>query len=151
MMRFRRRLVLLISMIAILSIALAACTGDDDDVDDAPAATPTPAGAEATPPPDVVELDGDAEAGEALWAQQCQSCHTIDGSPGLGPTWQGLWMSEIPLEDGTTVVADEAYITESIREPNEKIHEDFQPVMPAFDLDDEEIADLIAFIQTLDD
>lgn len=59
-------------------------------------------------------------------------------------------MAEIPLADGSTVVADEAYIVESIREPNAKVHEGFQPVMPAFNLSDDEIADVIAFIQTLD-
>lgn len=157
MKRSRRSLFILISMIAILSIALAACTGDDEEADpngigDAPVATPTPEDeVEATTPPDVEDADGDPEAGRALWSSQCMACHTIDGTDGLGPTWQGLWMSEVPLEDGTTVTADEAYITESIREPNARIHEGYQPVMPAFDLDDDEVADVIAFIQTLDD
>lgn len=152
MMGSRGRLFLLISMIAILSIVLAACTGDDDDandIGDAPVATPTPADDDDdTAAPDA---NGDPEAGQAIWQSQCQACHTIDGSDGMGPTWQGLWMSDVPLEDGTTVTADEEYITESIREPNAKVHEGFPAIMPAFDLDDDEIAGVIAFIQTLDD
>lgn len=169
MKRSRRSLFLLVSMIAILSVVLAACTGDDEDEpeDEAPVATATTeAETEPTTPPDDEEEptatpedegdgegsggEGDAAAGEAIWQAQCMSCHTTDGSEGLGPTWQGLWMSEVTLEDGSTVTADEAYITESIQEPNAKVHEGFQPVMPEFDLSDDEIADVIAFIQTLE-
>ena len=95
-------------------------------------------------------VTGDAAAGEAIYEAQCASCHTIDGSDGVGPTWQGLWMSEVPLEDGSTVTADEEYITESIQDPSAKVHEGFQPVMPEFDLSDEDIANVIAFIQTLE-
>lgn len=150
--RSPRHLFLLVSLVAVLLLVLTACSGDDDDgVGDAPVATPTEATeTEATTPPDVDDANGDVEAGRALWQAQCMACHTIDGADGLGPTWQGLWMAEVPLEDGSTVVADEAYIVESIREPNAKIHEGYMPVMPAFDLSDDEIADVIAFIQTLD-
>lgn len=157
--RSRPSLLLLITMVAILSLVLSACAGDDDgngDVeDDAPVptattATETETETEATSPPDSEGVEGDPAAGEAIYQAQCSACHTTDGSDGLGPTWQGLWMSEVPLEDGSTVTADEAYITESIKEPNAKVHEGFQPVMPEFDLDDEEIANVIAFIQTLE-
>lgn len=154
MNRSRRRLFIYVSLIAVMSVLLVACGGDDDGngMGDAPVATPTPAGeVEVTTPPEVADANGDPEAGRALWQAQCMACHTIDGSAGLGPSWQGLWMAEVPLDDGTTVTGDEAYITESIREPNAKIHDGFQAVMPAFDLNDDEIADIIAFIQTLQD
>ena len=162
----RRRLSMLIGLLAVLSMLLVACGGDDDDDsgdvgDDSPVATATQATeveatatqadeAEATPPPEVEEASGDAAAGEGLWQAQCMACHSIDGSEGLGPTWQGLWMSDVTLEDGSTVTADEAYITESILEPNAKVHEGFMPVMPEFNLSDDEIANVIAFIQTLE-
>ena len=151
----RHRLFMLISLLAVMSMLLVACGGDDDDSgdvgDDAPVATATPADeVEATTPPEVEEASGDAAAGEQVWQAQCMACHSIDGAEGLGPTWQGLWMSEVPLEDGSTVTADEAYITESIREPNARIHEGFMPAMPDFDLSDDEVANIIAFIQTLE-
>jgi cytochrome c oxidase subunit II len=164
MKRSRRSLFLLISLIAILSIVLTACGGDDEDdpADEAPVATATTATeTEATattadeedattPPEDEGSAgDGDPQAGQAI-AAQCIACHTTDGADGIGPTWQGLWMSEVTLEDGSTVTADEVYITESIREPNAKVHEGFQPVMPAFPLTDEQVADVIAYIQTLE-
>jgi cytochrome c oxidase subunit 2 len=56
--------------------------------------------------------------GEALVAANgCAACHSVTGASGIGPTWRGLFGHEVPLTDGTTVIADEAYIAESIREP----------------------------------
>ena len=91
-----------------------------------------------------------AEAGEALYDGQCASCHSTDGSAGIGPTWAGLFGSEITLTDGSSVVVDEAYVEESIRQPAAKVREGYQPIMPAFDLSDDEIDSLIAFMETLE-
>jgi len=79
----------------------------------------------------------------------CVGCHSVDGSPMTGPSWLGLYGSNAPLSDGTTVLADDAYITESILEPTAKVVQDFAPVMPPFALTDEEIANIIAYIKTL--
>jgi cytochrome c oxidase subunit II len=94
--------------------------------------------------------DGEpAEVGEALYNRHCFGCHTTDGSPGVGPTFEGLYMSEVPLADGTTVVADEEYLHEAIVNPASQIREGYPNVMPPFgNLDDAEIDALIAFIQT---
>jgi len=113
-------------------------------------------GAIPTPPPppppsgDAPD-DPEAAAGQLLAAANCASCHTIDGSEGIGPTWQGLFGSEVPLEDGSTVTADEEYIRESILNPMAKVHEGFAPVMQSFEgqLSDDEINQLIAYIETL--
>ena len=54
-------------------------------------------------------------AGQLLAVKNgCVGCHSIDGTPMTGPTWFGLFGSNVKLADGTTVVADEAYISESI-------------------------------------
>ncbi len=102
--------------------------------------------AEQQPPADPVAL------GERLVQQMCMSCHSLDGSPSVGPTFLGMFGREERLTDGTTVVVDEAYIVESIREPNAKIVEGYQPIMPAFGpdtLSDEEVQAIIAFLKTL--
>ena len=88
------------------------------------------------------------------WANQygCTACHSFDGSENIGPTWKGLYGSEVPLEDGTTVTADHDYLFESIRHPGEKIVAGFHNVMPpniAADMTDEQINDVIAFIESL--
>jgi len=114
---------------------------------------------EGTPEPGgdaTEEAGGDedlAATGQQLAQQNaCVGCHSIDGSQAAGPTWQGLYGAEISLADGSTVTADDAYITESIRDPSAKIHEGFQDIMPKTfaDWTDEQINAIIAYIQTLE-
>jgi cytochrome c oxidase subunit 2 len=80
----------------------------------------------------------------------CLGCHTVDGSKLVGPTWFGLFGSQVLLSDETTVTADEAYIKESILNPSAKIVAGFESqVMPAFTFTVEEIANIIAYLKTL--
>lgn len=80
----------------------------------------------------------------------CVGCHSIDGTQLTAPTWFGLYGSTVPLADGTTVVADDAYITESILNSTAKEVEGYSPTtMPAYTFTDVEIANLIAYIKTL--
>lgn len=81
----------------------------------------------------------------------CIGCHSADGSALTGPTWFGLFDSSVPLADGSSVTADEAFLSQSILDPNATIVEGFPSpsVMPPYALTDEEIANLIAYIKTL--
>jgi cytochrome c oxidase subunit 2 len=91
------------------------------------------------------------ERGEKLYNESgCKACHSLDGAKGIGPTWKGLYGEVVQLTDGSTVPGDEAYIIESIKAPNAKIVEGYNPnAMPNFGLSDGKIADLLAFIKTL--
>ena len=92
----------------------------------------------------------DASRGKKIYETSgCKACHSIDGSPLVGPTWKGIWGENVELSDGTTVTVDEAYITESIQHPNAKVVKGFAPGMPQFNLSDLQIADVIEFIKTL--
>src|SRR5690606_39742663 len=51
----------------------------------------------------------------------CYACHSLDGTPMVGPTWAGLYGREVELTTGERVVADEAYLRESIEDPDAKI------------------------------
>ena len=87
-------------------------------------------------------------------AQQygCATCHSSDGSELTGPTWLGVYGSTEMLEDGTSVIVDDEYIIKTIREPGAQIVAGYQNIMPAeigADLTDEQIADLIAYIESL--
>jgi cytochrome c oxidase subunit II len=90
-----------------------------------------------------------------LWAQQfgCLACHSTDGTTLIGPTWQDLYMHEVPLEDGRVVIADEAYLLESIVDPGAAVVAGFPNIMPDLSdqLSDEQIADIIEFIKSLSD
>ncbi len=72
-----------------------------------------------------VELSFDAtlaDQGKALATEYgCRGCHSIDGSAGTGPTWKGAYGEKVRLSTGKQVVRDEAYIHESIVNPDAKI------------------------------
>lgn len=88
--------------------------------------------------------------GEALaQSKGCVACHTVNGSPGVGPTWKGLQGKTQTLADGSTVLADEAYLRRAIREPQAQVVKGFPPIMPTAALSDEELAALVAYIQSL--
>jgi cytochrome c oxidase subunit 2 len=93
---------------------------------------------------------GNADAGATLFTSLgCSACHPSSG--GTGPALEGVFGHEVPLADGSTVLADEAYIHESIVNPNAKIVEGYQPIMPSYAnrVDAQQLADLIAYIVSI--
>jgi cytochrome c oxidase subunit 2 len=102
------------------------------------------------------ELDpGEAalvERGRRVAAEKgCLRCHTIDGTPHIGPTFKGLYGSLETLTDGRRVLVDEAYITDSIVEPGRDVARGFAPVMPSYrgNLDPAETAAVIELLRSL--
>jgi len=90
-------------------------------------------------------------AGEKLFADKaCATCHLANGT-GRAPSLNGLYGTQVLLADGTTVTADDAYIRESILQPNAKIVAGYQPLMPTFQgqLTEEQILALTAYIKSL--
>jgi cytochrome c oxidase subunit 2 len=78
----------------------------------------------------------------------CLACHSVDGSKGIGPTWQGLYGKTETLADDTKIKVDEGYIKESVLNPSAKIVKGYAPVMPVFAPSDKELDALIAFIKS---
>ena len=76
---------------------------------------------------DVLALDGDAVAGESVFADECASCHGVDGTGGSGPDLRGEG-------EGDEEIAEAVLFGEGD--------------MPAFDgdLDDQDIADVVAYV-----
>jgi cytochrome c oxidase subunit 2 len=102
----------------------------------------------------VTAIPEDPVARGDLWTQQfgCRACHSIDGSPLVGPTWKGIFGTQEELTDGTTVTVDAEYIRNSIRDPGAQIVAGFQNLMPATvgaELTDDQIADIAAFLESL--
>ncbi|MHB0875701.1 MAG: c-type cytochrome [Anaerolineae bacterium] len=84
--------------------------------------------------------------------QGCRRCHSIDGTRLIGPSWLGLAGREETLTDGTTVMVNAAYLTESILEANAKIVQGYSAnIMPAYAgrLDGAQVDDLVAYIESL--
>jgi cytochrome c oxidase subunit 2 len=74
-----------------------------------------------------------AQLGERVATERgCMRCHTSDGTPHIGPSWLGMYGALVPLADGGQIVADAAYLTESMMDPRARIHRGFLPVMPSY-------------------
>ena len=95
-------------------------------------------------PPDVPP----AVAGEKLFYQyNCQTCHGQ-----RAPTLAGLYNRRVQLTDGSTVLADDDYLRESIINPPAKIVAGYpSTIMPTYQgmLTEEQILDLISYIKSL--
>ncbi len=97
----------------------------------------------------------------------CNSCHSLDGSRVVGPSWLGVFGSERLFEDGSSTVANEEYIRNSILNPTGQIVQDYPNAMPANyeglfaekqaevlandGIEIDIITDIIAFMQTLEE
>lgn len=93
-----------------------------------------------------------AQQGEKLFAQYgCSSCHLLD-TQGRCPTLRNVYGQQVLLDDGRKVLGDDAYIRESILNPNAKIVYGYKPdIMPTFQgqVSEEQILQLIAYIKSL--
>ena len=91
-------------------------------------------------------------AGQQLYQSLgCVSCHGANAEGGRGPALQGLFNSQMPLNNGQVVKADENYIRESILNPQAKIVAGFGPIMPSFQgqVSEEQLMQLVAYIKSL--
>src|SRR5467141_2955016 len=90
-------------------------------------------------------------AGEKLFAEKaCTTCHLSNGT-GRAPSLNGVYGAQVLLADCSTVTADDAYIRESILQPQAKIVAAYQPLMPSFQgqLTEEQLIDLTEYIKSL--
>lgn len=83
----------------------------------------------------------------------CLSCHSVDGSVSVGPTWKGLYGSTSTLADGSSLTVDDEYLKTAIIDPNYQVVQGYPAnVMPKNfkdTLSEQQIADIIEFIKTL--
>jgi cytochrome c oxidase subunit 2 len=89
-----------------------------------------------------------AQAGARLYDQlACITCH----GTGKGPPLVGVYGKPVKLSGGSTVVADDAYLRESVLYPSAKIVAGYQPIMPTFkgQVTEEQLLQLIAYIKSL--
>ncbi|CAN5814352.1 hypothetical protein BH24ACT5_BH24ACT5_28420 [soil metagenome] len=117
-------------VITVLAVTTLGCGGSDSASDDGG-----------------VPLDPLAATGEQLSRDRgCHSCHRAGG---VGPEWTGLYGSEVTLDDGSVVTADEDYLRLAITDPGAQSVAGFNLAMPPTDLDDDEIEAVIAYIEAL--
>ena len=97
----------------------------------------------------VAKLDGKKLAGE----KGCLGCHSLDGSPGVGPSFKGIMgRRQLVITKGAerTITVDDAYLKLSLVDPTADVAKGFQPIMPPFaDLKKEELEAVVEFIKTV--
>jgi cytochrome c1 len=97
-----------------------------------------------------IELSPAAQSGEQLSRSKgCAGCHGQNFEGGAGPGWIGLAGSEVTLVDGVTVIADDAYLTAAVADPAKDLVDGYTLKMPANNLTDAEVADIVAYITAL--
>jgi cytochrome c oxidase subunit 2 len=110
-------------------------------------------GAPTLPAADAPGADGDlvASGRDVAVRRGCLQCHSLDGQAGVGPSWARLYRSSVALAGGRSVVADEAYLTRSMMEPQADVVDGYRAVMPTYRgvLAQPEVAALVEFIEAL--
>ena len=114
-------------------------------------------GGEEIPPTSNTKASASAEEAmkdptvDLLNRNLCLSCHSLDGSPMVGPSLKGLYgrKTTVITPDGkeTEATVDDAYLATSIREPAAEIAKGYPPAMPANQLSGDEIKQVIEFIK----
>ncbi|MGA1516418.1 MAG: cytochrome c oxidase subunit II [Phycisphaerales bacterium] len=105
------------------------------------------------------------KAGPKLFAR-CANCHSLDGSPNTGPTWQGLWdrarNGTTEFTDGTRLAdligpgkefeTPEDYLRDSIYNPGKHLVKPYTNAMPTFkgQLNDRMVEALIGMMKNVD-
>lgn len=97
------------------------------------------------PPPTKVELGGE----ELLGKYQCTACHTTDGTTGVGATFKGLANSRRTMVDGSVILADDAYLRESIEKPDARIVKGYEPMMPPIEIPPADLEAILEYLETL--
>jgi cytochrome c oxidase subunit 2 len=97
---------------------------------------------------------GPKQWGEVLYKSRgCNQCHTVDGSTlaGGGPSWKNLFGEQTTFTDGTTAVADEEYIRDSILYPAKHIVQGYTNIMPSFlgSLNERDVNSLVAYMKSI--
>jgi cytochrome c oxidase subunit 2 len=92
-----------------------------------------------------------AVSGEQLFETKvCNTCHR-SAVGALGPDLHGVFGSQVELEDGSVIEADENYLRESILDPGARQVKGFRQLMPTYQgqLSEEELVELILYIKSL--
>ena len=90
---------------------------------------------------------------KAFVSKACQTCHNLDGTPGIGPPLNNIFNKQEVMASGETITVDENYLRESLLNPAAKVVNGYQPIMPSYQglLKDREIDALIEYIKTLNE
>ncbi len=97
-----------------------------------------------------VNKDPQALPGKALSQDYgCMACHTTNGAANVGPTWKGLYGSQVALESGETVTVDRDYLVRSIVDPAADVPVGTKVPMPVNRVPDADVQKIVDYIISL--
>ena len=80
----------------------------------------------------------------------CVTCHSLDGTPRVGPSFKDVFGTKRIIERGgteTEILVDESYLKKAIQDPKSEIVKGYDPLMPKVDLSDNEIDLIVELIK----
>ena len=81
---------------------------------------------------------------------RCNACHS--GLAGArGPNLAGVYGAHLQLASGSQVVANDAYLRNSILNPSENVTAGYAPIMPTYQgqISEDGLIDIVEYIKTL--
>jgi cytochrome c oxidase subunit 2 len=94
-----------------------------------------------------------AQEGAARFRQYgCSGCHGPSASV-HAPKLEGLFGRRVQLADGTSTIADERYIHDSVMLPRKDVVAGYEPIMPSFQgqIAEDDLLDIVEYIKSLQD
>ncbi|PSW22175.1 cytochrome B [Photobacterium sanctipauli] len=79
----------------------------------------------------------------------CIACHSLDGKPGVGPTWLGLYGKTEIMSDDTEKLVDDEYLKVAILNANAEVVKGYPAIMPVYQFNDQEVEAIIAYIKAV--
>lgn len=149
-MGFNRRQAWIVVAAFVTLSALAGCGGSRGESDATAVPTDTSVPIVTQPPPQMTSIPPPtpcAGCGEELFnASGCTGCHSTGDNKIVGPGLAGVYARA----SGRTPLDADAYIEQSLRQPQAFLVDGFPPAMPSFDrFSAGEVRDLIAYLKTL--
>ena len=91
-----------------------------------------------------------SEGGQLFRELGCSGCHGGRGTI-RAPPLEGVYGKPVPLADGTTVIADDKYIRDSILMPRSQVVASYEPLMPSFEgkVSEDQLLRLVIYIKSL--
>lgn len=96
------------------------------------------------------DKEGTSAPGAGLARESgCVACHSVTGGSGVGPTWKGLFGSQVTLDDGSVVTVDRDYLVRAIEDPAAQVRMGNKVPMPVNRLDDAAVQSIVDYIISL--
>lgn len=92
-----------------------------------------------------------AQNGERLFASlSCNACHNTRPDA-RGPNLVGVYGTQLTLQNGETVTADDAYLRQAILDPSQHVTQGYTPIMPTYQgqISEDGVIALVEYVKNL--